>query len=408
MGKRHLLVELLAFAGVLSFSACPLTPKEAEFSEVQTGESGIASAIPPDYISMGKSVLGTTGKAVCAWNPGSGREYEPGQFIYNSSAPRSLDASKISVFEEAVSHTLPAGYRSIPDATIDHDGARSGEQAEETVSYVNRVTDSGVAWNSTSCGGPSFHSLEEMILDCKNKLGANTKWDGAALGKASEAVWKLVSRTGIKEEVWINLNSGLLMSSRVTTSPVNWCHASGASNSLRLTGENESLRRPNDTICSQQNYQRNGANEKPVSLCFEHPEFESDNVTGARPSGKAGLRTLGENLNMVVHWRLPTLNEYFAARNDGFQYVLPDAGANSLGFTAGAAVEWTATSLARAPEKAHGFSSTGAGNPMDGWPRASGDHVRCIGRVVPAQKKLSWPLHRLPLGEIGVAEAMQF
>jgi hypothetical protein len=409
MRKRHLFIDLITFAGILALSACPLTPTEAEFSEVQTGETGIAAALPAEYISIGKSVLGTSGQAVCSWNPANGKDFEAGQFTLNSTAPRNISAPKISVFFESTAANLPAGYRAIPDATRDHDSVKhsGGANPQEMIQPVQRFTDSNAPWSTTTCGGPSFHSLSEMIADCKNRLGSHTTWDGTIKGRGTEGVWKLVARTGIKEEVWISLNTGLLVSSRVTSAPVNWCYASGANDNPRLTGDLEELRRPNDMICRLAAYQRNLSQDMPISLCFEHVEFATEGAgVASRQSGKAGLRTLGANINTSVQWRLPTYSDYARIHLDGFHYVLPDAGPNVTGFTPADTMEWTATTLARDTGSAHAYSATGLGSGATGWPRTSSDYVRCIGRIAPNQNNVLHPaLHRLT---IGAGEPEQF
>ncbi|AZZ37798.1 hypothetical protein CIK05_13645 [Bdellovibrio sp. qaytius] len=270
--------------------------------------------------------------------------------------------SETTTFSGASGTALPAYYYAVPKISLSDDGYVVSGQ----ITIVDRST-----WSTTSCGTASA-TIGARITDCANILGAETTWNGKAKGHNGEGIWKLVTRTGSVSsgkgrEVWQDQSTGLMWSSVVSTG-INWCKASGSSNSIQsdIIAGNYNEDDPSD-ICDNSFYQVQTAS--PISACEDAIGFSTTD-TDIDNSGKAGLvRTSTPK----VSWRLPTIYDYMVANHDGLRFVMPDAGnANTAG------TEWTATVDSTDRSKAWLFDPTTGTRSKD--ERRFVNAVRCIGR----------------------------
>lgn len=111
-------------------------------------------------------------------------------------------------------------YRDIPDTTKDDDTFDG-----TTCKYSPRPT--------INCG-TTQPTILERIADCSNKNPSSSTWDGSVQCSRGQGVWKLVTRSASLKEVWQDQRTGLLWSS-VVGSSLNWCQASGNTQSAPVT-----------------------------------------------------------------------------------------------------------------------------------------------------------------------------
>ncbi|RYG93955.1 MAG: hypothetical protein EON58_17295 [Alphaproteobacteria bacterium] len=246
------------------------------------------------------------------------------------------------------------GYRAIPKIAKDDDGMSA------SVVKVDRS-----AWGSTTCGLTGL--LAVRLANCATVFGASAEWNGETMATQGQSNWKLVTRTGdiagiTGREVWQDQRTGLLWSSKVSTS-TNWCKASGSN---FISGNPAAEDDPNN-YCDNSTYQN--VTGLAISACYEDDgTYFTSSDASIDNGGKAGL---GRASTPAVAWRLPTANDYFNAEVNGIRFVLPDM------LTIGD-YEWTATVNGNARSQAHRWYGQ---NGYDTWGTRSGSYdVRCVGR----------------------------
>jgi hypothetical protein len=257
------------------------------------------------------------------------------------------------------------GYRAVSRINKDDDGYTGG-----SVVYVDRST-----WGSNTCGTAQA-TLNARIANCATVFGANATWDGSTKGNAGQAVWKLVSRTGDVldqrgREVWRDERTGLLWSSLVSNynnGALTWCKAVGSNN---IAG-NPTAKVDPQGYCDNSSYQTTGTApaDKAVSACFEDDgTYFTTTDPNLDNAGKAGLMRAS---TPSVAWRLPSKYDFQQADNDGFRFVMPDAGLNSSGY------EWSSSVYSGSRYYAWVFvSNYGFVNFVS---RYFNKAVRCVGR----------------------------
>jgi len=270
--------------------------------------------------------------------------------------------SETTTYNGASGTVLPTYYYPVPKITSSDDAYNLTTQ----VTIVNRTT-----WGVKTCGVASA-TVSARITDCANIMGVTATWNGAANGHNGEGQWKLVARTAVVaggkgREVWQDQSTGLMWSSVVSTG-INWCKASGSSNSAEsnIIAGNYNEDDPND-ICDNAFYQVQTSN--PISACEDAIGFSSTD-TDIDNLGKGGLNRTS---TPKVSWRLPTIYDYMVANHDGLRFVMPDAlNSNTAG------QEWTATIDSTDRLKAWLFDPTTGTRSKD--ERSFSYAVRCIGR----------------------------
>ncbi len=270
--------------------------------------------------------------------------------------------SETTTYSAASATVLPAYYHPVPRIA-------SSDDAYNLTTQVTLVDRTG--WAATTCGTAQA-SIGLRIANCATVFGANATWDGGSKGHNGEGQWKLVTRTGDVSagkgrEVWQDQSTGLMWSSVVSTG-INWCKASGSSNSVEsnIVAGNYNEDDPND-ICDNSFYQVQSAS--PISACEDAIGFSSTD-TDIDNAGKAGL---DRTTTPKAKWRLPSIYDYMVANHDGLRFVMPDAlNANTSG------QEWTATVDSTDRLKAWLFDPTTGTRSKD--ERSFSYAVRCIGR----------------------------
>lgn len=271
-------------------------------------------------------------------------------------------AAESTTYSGASGTALPAYYYAVPKIGSSDDAYNLTTQ----VTLVNRT-----GWNATTCGTAQA-TVSARIANCVTVFGANATWNGAANGHNGEGQWKLVTRTGNASagkgrEIWQDQSTGLMWSSVVSTG-LNWCKASGSSNSAEsnIIAGNYNEDDPSD-ICDNSFYQIQTAS--PISACEDAIGFSSTD-TDLDNLGKGGLNRTS---TPKVSWRLPSIYDYMVANHDGLRFVMPDAlNANTAG------QEWTATVDSTDRLKAWLFDPTTGTRSKD--ERSFSYAVRCIGR----------------------------
>ena len=290
-----------------------------------------------------------------------------------SNAHRDLGSTQLSQNQEVTTHAgsggtpeLPANYRAVPDILKDDEG-----DSGTNVTKVNRTAplnwDTGCSGSPCTCGASG--SIEDRINDCATVIGAEASWDGAVKGNAGQGVWKLVSRTGspasgMGKEVWKDMRTGLLWSSKVSTS-LNWCKASGSNEILNnpFAADDPSNYCDHDQITPEQ-YQNEDDGDLAISACYEDGEnYFTTSDAGINNNGKAGLGYPS------VRWRLPTIFDYKHADINGLRFVLPDAD-----------VSWEWSSSVLSTNRNNAWIFGGSSGLVVTNLRTSNQDVRCVGR----------------------------
>lgn len=339
----------------------------------------------PANIKSGEKVFGVIGDFVTSgfyWGSGAHRTAGGANKRVVYTLPTLLEPPEAqrpySVIETKVvpADEFPAHYRAVPNISTDNEVADISDDEDGATALVNRT-----GWGLTECGTANG-KVDARIANCVTVFAANATWNGITAGNAGQGSWSLVSRkniSGSMYEVWRDNSTELLWSSRVSTvSGLNWCKASGNSNSQKV---DENFREDDPSnICDSSTYQNNGINH-PISACVEgfggyladdnDPKFGFLS-TGTAQQGKAGLMTLpsAQKANGRVFWRLPTTYDYMLANHNGLRFVLPDISSGGD--------EWTATTFSGDSTQAWVFSSTDGYRKIQ--PKTSNLHVRCLGR----------------------------
>lgn len=331
-------------------------------------KQGTDTRLVTENIKSGVSIFGMTGSF-------------GGENMWNSGVSRDQGLTPLQLNEESGTYaastgltSLPIGNYEVPKITISDDGYyNSADPFNGTISPVDRST-----WGTTSCG-LTAGSLTTRAADCATKLGANSTWDGATRGHASQSRWVLITRVGARlngnrlgQEVWLDTATGMKWSSLVSLS-TNWCKASGSNNSSAVSAA-QFKEDDSENICDDPTYQATTSNA--ISACFEAATGFTATDTTLNTTGKAGLSN-AQVLNLgKINWRLPTMYDYDIAEYNGIRFVLPDMGVNRG--TTEYLAEWTATVSSESASEAWVVdSSTGAQTTLS---RSGNAGVRCIGR----------------------------
>jgi hypothetical protein len=320
------------------------------------------------HIKAGVNIFGVDGAFISegfSWGSGAHRAPTAEQMVYQN--PPGVTATRIA--ESSLGATAPpTGYSLVPQFSF-------GNNSD--ILDSGQFVDRGM-WGSTACG-QSNGSVDSRIADCAATLtpSGSTTWDGKTKGNAGQGEWKLVSRKAANQEVWKDMSTGLLWSSRVNTSSgINWCKASGNSNSDKI---DEAYRENvSGGYCNDDLYQGNGSTN-PISACLEgFGGYQTDSQlkgffsTGTDQDGKAGLKTLpaAQKANGRVFWRIPTAYDFMLANHNGIRFVLPDMATETE--------EWTGTTLSTDVDKAWSFNSkNGRRRSLS---KTSNIAARCVGR----------------------------
>jgi hypothetical protein len=255
-------------------------------------------------------------------------------FNWGSGAHRDKSATAMSYEQEknlTPTASFASDYHPIPKIDNDKDVDVYSPGVNPPVTLVDRSS-----WNSTTCGVTSGNSIDQRIVDCQTILGSSATWTGTTYGNAGQSEWKLVARSNCSgsscAEVWKDISTGLLWSSKVSTSAgTNWCKASGNNNSSKVTLESFKEDDPSMICTNSQNQSTDG---DPISACLENSVFNNTD-TSLSQSGKSGLNSsLTANGGRVI-WRLPTIYDYILANHNGLRFVMPDVSEQGK--------EWTAT-----------------------------------------------------------------
>lgn len=309
-------------------------------------------------IKVGETIFGIAGSftgVLTQWGSGMSRTTSTTTNVISY-------VSETTTYSAVSSTALPSHYNPVPKINLSDDAFNLTAQ----VTLVNRT-----GWAATTCGTAQT-SIASRISDCATVFGGNATWNGAASGHNGEGEWKLVTRTGNASagkgrEVWQDQSTGLMWSSVVSTG-LNWCKASGSSNSTEsnIIAGNYNEDDPND-ICDNAFYQVQTTS--PISACEDAIGFSTTD-TGIDNAGKGGLNRTS---SPKVSWRIPTIYDYMVANHDGLRFVMPDAlNSNTTG------PEWTATIDSTDRVKAWLFDPTTGTRSKD--ERSFSYAVRCIGR----------------------------
>lgn len=226
---------------------------------------------------------------------------------------------------KTLSNQLPDSlYRVIPAIGKDDEGSAKN---------VTTVADRGRP--GMDCGlGTTFTGVEQRIADCAQKNSELAQWDGTRFGAAGEGTWNLVSKNATKE-IWQDGRTGMIWS-YVLNAPVNWCMASGNS-------ESETT----ETIID----------------CTAIGGLQS-------VCAKASLEETGAN----VVWRLPTRNDFLQADLNGIRFVLKKEN-RELGL-------WTATIRSASEGRNEAWVYNSQEGTLSSGTLPTERNVRCIGAPV--------------------------
>ena len=307
-----------------------------------------STGLKPEKIKANISIFGIVGTFYAAGEWGSG-------------ASRIPNSPRIDLSSETQTHSgsssdpsLPDNYHEVPLFFSPND--TNLVQIDDDGSAVPTVDRS--LWGTITCGLTG--TIVQRISDCGSKM-TTASWNGTSYGNASQGQWKLVTRSGLNKEVWRDDSTGMLWSSLVATN-LNWCKASGSSNSANPSLNSILKENDPDDFCDGNVYQKNGVSELSISACFQSTGL-TDADSKISISGKGNLNLTSSPL---VRWRLPTLYDYQIAEYHGIRFVLPDMGfARSI---QNPLLEWTGTinSLSSISEEAWAVDSK------------EGDHINVI------------------------------
>jgi hypothetical protein len=193
------------------------------------------------------------------------------------------------------------------------------------------------------CGsGSSFMGISSRIVDCSQKNGARSLWEGVRHGAAGEGTWTLVSLSDDRQEIWLDGQTGMVWSDIIKkTSGVNvfnWCKASGNT-------ENATSSEVID--CGLMNDLAHGE-----ELC---------------------VNAFTDGIGANIKWRLPTRNDFLQADLNGSRFVLKKENTQGL---------WTATMRAGVTGRNEAWVYNSHDGTLFGANLTSERQVRCIGTPV--------------------------
>ncbi len=197
--------------------------------------SGIHSVPSASSIASGTTILGVSGSAKVEFYQqmnsnalrSGGAPTVPNYVGPDSSLAITLEDETRTYAGSGATPDLPNApgtlYREVPDETQDDEGYLGTNAI-----YSTRP--------SVDCG--TSGSVGARIADCATKNPSLSDpvstWGGASYGNSGEGTWKLVSRDGANKEVWMDLRTNLLWSSKVAAG-INWCQAAGVTTNNLVT-----------------------------------------------------------------------------------------------------------------------------------------------------------------------------
>ena len=293
--------------------------------------------------------------------------------------------------------SLPTSYHEVPHIFTDDDGYYNLDAGcPSNCTPVISVT--GAQHSAFVNCGTSQTSIALRVADCSSKNGAAATWSGAANGVEGEATWSLVTRQGLKKEVWQDSRTGLIWSSLLNTDPGrdNWCRASGNIESTDPANYCDSpTYQPQYPIAESDCVETSGAVPTPGWCSNSIAYTTSAGCTGAGGTWTANTDNwvsgtyspekggMGANsATLKVRWRLPTLADYQQAEIDGVRFVMPDMGAFSNNY------EFTSSIVtAYAGREAYIIDASNTSEEAGGQPKSILGGSLCG----PLSTSLSWP-----------------
>lgn len=336
----------------------------------KSGSIPLSDLLNTTAVKAGVNLFGITGSfgGIGVWASGMHRDKSVPQLTLNEENNNYAGSSEVLLPTAISNYYEPLKpYREITSIVKDDDGS----VAEQNVV----VTPDRSTWGQTQCGiDVSLNTLDKKISDCGAKFGALSSWDGVTNGNAGQGRWTLVARklnasTGHMIEVWRDDRTMMLWSSLVSEA-INWCKASGSSNSANASVHNRYKENDPADICDNASNQNQDSGTPVVSACLEDLGFTNTDPD-ITIDGKASLNLTS---SPKIHWRMPTLYDYEVAEYNGIRFVLPDMGTQRTI----PLVEWTATVTSANRSEAWGINSMDGANRIINRSDLAG--VRCIGR----------------------------
>ncbi len=195
-----------------------------------------------ENIKSGSSIFGVSGSSLGSFslNTNSFAYRNPGSVPVANHLDNQSTSYAMSLYSEVNTYAgaaLPTSggytYRSIPAQAKDDEGYLGTSCAyaprpnvtcgTTQTTIIDRIADC-LNLNGT-CSDVSYTTKSTCEAAAKNWT-STAIWDGATKCNAGQGLWKLVTRSAANKEVWQDSRTGLLWSSKVTTSN-NWCQASG-------------------------------------------------------------------------------------------------------------------------------------------------------------------------------------
>jgi hypothetical protein len=234
--------------------------------------------------------------------------------------------------------------------------------------FVDRPTSTGnwdVGTPRKVCGKDDT-TVASKILDCATSNSSAATWNGATRGLSGEGSWTLVTVYSATlpngttcdstcYEVWRDNRTNLLWSDNLGVA--NWCHASGNHGKTGALGYDDD---PNN-YCNDEVYQNQTA---PISRCAEGADWLDTPAT--YDPQKGAMRKL---TTPAVQWRLPTIQDYRVANNNGMRFVLSNMASS---------VFWSASVDSSSRSTAWLFYGH-SGSVNHGFRNENTYAVRCIG-----------------------------
>ncbi len=268
----------------------------------------------------------------------------------SSTAGRRAGSPALTIANENSGGVDRADYLFIPDIFLSADGHFAVGGTEQTLRSQNQSAPNQWVDGTPKIPCGNAGSVEQRVQDCIEKNGSNATWDGQMKGKYGEGLWRLIVLTASSFEVWRDDRTKLLWSDYIgklrldrfaSTNPTpamfNWCVASGNAQS-------------NDpsNYCNSSTYQNPPPDFSALSLCAEatglytprgvDPSYLTFNAGPSQITGHAAAQwnPANEDLTIIeakgnlsntstpsVQWRLPTLQDWRVAQNNGAGSVFP-------------------------------------------------------------------------------------
>jgi len=215
----------------------------------------------------------------------------------------------------------------------------------------------------TSVCGTAQPTIQARVADCAGKNPSLVKIGPSDGGKH---YWQLVTRTAPGREVWFNSRTNKVWSDRLGSELLDmasWCRAAGRNDTsttrLMNCAPKEETHGRFDIFIAQ--------SDPAESWCEEQENF----ITPTRFDDAKGH--LDKKSNPSVHWRLPSEDDWEAAKEDQATDVLPNF--NRMISWSTSLLDYHATNLM---EK---YMSARGGGPND-IPAFPIKQVRCIGELL--------------------------